>query len=573
MAAGGDIRVRDVIRWAAPILGPDRGFMTIAIVYGIAVSLLSLATPISVQMLINSIANTGLPTPLFTLAGVLFVLLLLWAGLNAFRTYLMELFRRRFAARMAADVAVRVVHAADPYFQDNRRADLLNRYFEMMTVHKAIPGLVIGGFSIILTAGVGLIVTSFYHPFFLFFNLLFVLLVWLIWRIWSRRAMQSSIALSSEKYALAHWLESIGASDGFYKSARHLDFALQRSEAQAARYVAAHRAHFRRTFPQTLSLYLLYAFASAALLALGGWLVIQEQLSIGQLIAAELILTGVFFGVAQLGVYLEYFYDLVGGLNKLDMLYSLRQEPPGRPGPAVQQLANADLVLDNVRFTHDFGDVRFDFAIAEGAHLVASGDPGMERVFAHFLKRHLKPDSGVATIGGVDIASLDILSLRRDIVVLDRPNIIETSIAEYLDLANGGNDPAAIMAALKIVGLYERVTMLPDAMQTLLSPNGWPLSMPKTVQLKMAAAILSKPRILVLSPIVDMVSLHRLDAAFRHFKSAGTTLVYFTNRPEDVKMDRFLWVGREQQLLLDHAHEFDVLRARVGKGPGLVRAY
>jgi len=133
MSAGQEVRLRDVIRWAGPIIGPDRQFMTLAIIYGIAISLLSLATPISVQMLINSVAQTGLPTPLFTLTAVLFVLLTVWAGLNAFRTYLMELFRRRFAARLTADIAVRVVHAADPFFQDNRRADLLNRYFDAVT--------------------------------------------------------------------------------------------------------------------------------------------------------------------------------------------------------------------------------------------------------------------------------------------------------------------------------------------------------------------------------------------------------------------------------------------------------
>ena len=93
--SGEDVRLRDVAAWASTILGPDRSFFTMTIIYGVGISLLSLATPISVQMLINSVASTGLPTPLFTLAGVLFALLLLWAVLNAFRTYLMEIFRRR----------------------------------------------------------------------------------------------------------------------------------------------------------------------------------------------------------------------------------------------------------------------------------------------------------------------------------------------------------------------------------------------------------------------------------------------------------------------------------------------
>ncbi len=564
---GHDVRLRDVAVWASTILGPDRGFFTMAIIYGIGISLLSLATPISVQMLINSVASTGLPAPLFTLAAVLLVLLLLWAMLNAFRTYLMEIFRRRFTARLAADITVRVLHAENPFFQDDRRSDLLNRYFEVMTVHKAVPALMVGGFTVVLQAAVGVVVTAFYHPFFLVFNLLFIALLWLIWRIWARSAMQTSIALCRQKYALGHWLESVGGSDGFYKSGRHIQFALQRSDAMTADYIAAHQRHFRRTFPQSLALFGLYALASAALLALGGWLVIQEQLSIGQLVAAELILSGVFLGAAQLGVYLDYFYDLVAGLDELDLIYSLPQESRGDQAAANNRPERADLRLHNVRFMHDFGDVRFDFSIPEGSKLVASGDPGMERMFSNFLKRHQKPLSGLATLGEIDIASINILQLRSDIVVLDRPNIVETSIADYMALSNQGGDPTAITEALKLVGLYERIAMLPDGMQTLLSTTGWPLSLPKAMQLKLAGAIVSRPRILVLSPLIDMVSMHRVQAVFRHLESSRTTVIYFSNRPEDIALDGYLWVGRQEQRILANVNEFDQLRSKVGKGP------
>jgi putative ABC transport system ATP-binding protein len=567
MAAGKDIRLRDVLSWASTIIGPDRNFITMALVYGIGISLLSLATPISVQMLVNTVAATGLPVPLFTLTAMLFVLLLLWAVLSSLRVWLMEVFRRRFAARLVADIAIRVVHAENPFFSDSRRADLLNRYFEMMNVHKAVPSLAVGGFTVVLQAAVGIVVTAFYHPFFLAFNLLFIFCLWLIWRLWTRSALQSAFALSHKKYALGYWLETIGGSDGFYKSGQHFEYALERTDALTATYIEAHRKHFRRTFPQSASLFFLYAIASAAVLALGGWLVIQEQLSIGQLVAAELILSGVFLGAAQLGVYFESFYDFSVAMEELDLLYSLPQEPRGDEAPMFDSPHNADLRLENVRFDHDFGEVRLDLAIPEGATFVANGDPGMERLFADFLKRHEKPESGLALLGGVDIMAIDILKLRSDIIVLDRPNIVETSIAQYLELSNSSGDPTAPAAALKLVGLYDRVAMLPEGMQTQLSVTGWPLSLPKAMQLKLAGAILSQPRILVLSPLYDMVSRHRLEDVFAHLRIGRTTVLYFTNRPEDVTLDGFLWLGRQKQQILESRTEFDALRASVGKGP------
>lgn len=557
--------LRAVMAWIGPIVGPERSFFWLAIIYGIGISLLALATPISVQLLINSIANTALPTPLFTLSGVLLFLLLVLGLLSAMRTWIMELFRRRFMARLVADITIRAINAANPFFADNRRIDVFNRYFELINIQKTVPSMLIGGFTIVLQAAVGLTVTSFYHPFFLGFNVIVVALLWLIWRIWSRGAMRSSIAVSHEKYAAAHWLESVGASNGFYKSARHIDYALDRSEAVSAAYVAAHKTHFDNYFPQVIALAVLYAVASAGLLALGGWLVIQEQLSIGQLVAAELILSGVFYGLSQLSYYLDDYYDFIAAIEELALLYDIPQELPALARAATLPPGGSALTMSHVAFSHNGEPVRFDLAIPDGIRLVAQGSPGMERVFSELLKRHLKPDKGRITIAGVDISTLDLLELRNDVQILDRPAVVESSIFEYLALSDTQADTGAMMRALQLVGLDDRIAMMPDGMQTVLSSTGYPLSVGKTMQLRLAAAVLARPRIMVLSPMYDMVTRARLKAVFAHFENTPTTIVYFSNRPEDMTLDGFLWLGRQQQAITTSRSEFDRLRASGGR--------
>jgi putative ABC transport system ATP-binding protein len=552
--------LREVVAWIGPIIGPERNFLWLSIIYGLGISLLSLATPISVQLLINSIANTALPTPLFTLSALLLFLLLVSGVLGLMRTYMMELFRRRFMARLVADITMRAINAANPFFTDTRRLDLFNRYFEMINIQKTIPSLLIGGFTIILQAAVGIVVTSFYHPFFLVFNVVVVVMIWLIWRIWSRGALRTSIEVSHEKYAAAHWLESVGASNGFYKSARHIDFALARSEAVSAAYVEAHKRHFSYYFPQTIALSVLYAVASAGLLALGGWLVIQEQLSIGQLVAAELILSGVFYGVSQMASYIDDYYDFFAAVEELALLYGIPQEPPQPARTIPLPARGSGLTMARVGFSHTGGSGQIDLTIPDGARLVAQGSPGMERVFSTLLKRHRKPDKGLITIGGIDISALDLLELRTDVQVLDRPAVVECTIAEYLSLANPSADPAAMMRALQLVGLDDRIAMLTDGMQTILSSTGYPLSLGKTMQLRLAAAVLAEPRILVMSPLFDMVTRNRLQAVFDHFASTPTTVIYFTNRPEDLTLDGFLWLGRERQTIVTDRASFDALR-------------
>jgi putative ABC transport system ATP-binding protein len=565
--AGKDLAQMDlnklVYSWLKDIVWPEKNYFWLAIIYGVGIALLGLAVPISVQLLINSIANTALPVPLFILSAILFALLIVSGLLSVLRIHLMEMYRRRFMARLVADVTVRAINAADPFFQDDRRIDLFNRYFELVNMQKAVPSLLIGGFTVFLAMIVGFVVTSFYHPFFLAFNLVLIALLYAVWAIWSKKAMKTSIILSHEKYNAAHFLETVGASNGFYKSARHIDYALHKAEQVTASYVKAHAEHFRYQFPQTIALYFLYAAASAGLLALGGWLVIQEQLSIGQLVAAELILSGVFAGMNSLYSYLDDVYDLVASVEELSLLYGLQQEPP-TPASLAPPKGGA-LALSHVRERLPIGQVELNIEIPEGDRLVCQGVPGMERAFADLMKRLDRPDTGMITLGGVDIALMNPLALRSDIMVLDRAAIVESTIADYLQLANPAKNAADHMAALRLVGLEDRIALLPDGIHTRLSSTGAPFTVAKMMQLKLAAAILSEPRLLVLSPLFDTVPRPRLNAVFDLFKDLPTTVLYFSNRPEDVVLDGWLWMGLDAQRLTRDVNEFNRLRTQAGR--------
>jgi putative ABC transport system ATP-binding protein len=534
---------RDAVGWLSQTIGPDGAYIRLGIVYTIAISLLALATPISVQLLINSVANTAMPAPLWALSGVLLLLLLMVAALSALRVWIMAAFERRLFARVVAEVTLRAVHAQDPFFADGNRGHLFNRFFDLVVVQKSVPSMVIGAFTIMLQAVIGLTITSFYHPVFLAFNAVLVAAVLLVWMLWRRGAISGAVALSHAKHNAAGWLESVGGSNGFYKSARHLDFAMTRSEAMTAAYVATHRRYFRYQFAQTIAFLLIYAFASAGLLLLGGMLILRGQLSLGQLVAAELILSGVFYGIAQLGTYLDIFYDMVASSEELSLLFAIPQESAagGGNGPRDGAVKLTDVA---------FKDARYDLTLAAGEQLVAVAEPGAERSLAMLLKRHALPERGLVRIGGGDLGSFDMYHLRSDVTVLDRSTIVEVTIREYLRLASQGLDGAA-MEALATVGLERRLASLPQGLDTPLGSTGYPLSVGEAMALKLANALLVRPKLLLLGQIFDLLPPERLRAAIRILKDHGTTVLLCTGRPEDLVLDGYLYLGLTEQRRFD----------------------
>lgn len=542
--------VGELMRYISAILGPESRFYWMAVIYGIGISVLTLATPISVQMLINAVANTGLTTPLIVLSLTLFGLLLVAALLNALRIHLMELFSRRFYARMVSDISLRSIYALDPFFSDRGQGTLHNRYFDIVIITKRVPALLVGGFTLVLQGVVGFILVSLYHPYFLIFNIVVITLLWIVWLIWGKRSIRSALDLSHKKHATAGWLEALGDSNGFYKTQLHVDRALEQTDGYTRKYIEQQKVHFSHTFGQTLALLFIYAAASAALLGLGGWLVLQGQLSVGQLVAAELVLSVVFVGISQLGTYMTYFYDMCAAIDELSLFHDTELEDPPGVGESIPD--TSDLVFQRACGLARQRETEFTLEIPTGQWVLAiAQNYSVERLFSNLIRRHEEPSSGFITYGGVDLAAIAAHDLRQEVIVLDRPNIVAMTVRDYLQLCHGELDNRAILAAVELVGLAETIAQLPNGLDTQLEASGWPLSIAEAMQLKLAGALLSEPRVLVLSQLYDVLTdeiLERsLDTLRKPVNGPPTTIVYFTNNRSHLRFGSYLYIGAESQ--------------------------
>ena len=540
-SAGTPFPLRELPYWFRVILGPQRAYFRLAIVYGVAISLLTLAVPLSVQLLIDTVANTALVQPLVVLALVLFGLLLVSGVLSALRTHLMELFGRRIYAHLMAQFSLHAVHARAPFFEERKRDVLFHRYFDIMTLQRNIPELLIGAFAVLFQTVIGFVVVSFYHPLFLAFNLILLILLWLIWRIWGPPAVRTGVDLSEAKYEGAGWLDHLGTARAMYRADHHVARALQRSEALTAHYIEAEKRHFRVPVAETLALLLFYAGASALLLGVGGWLVIESQLSLGQLVAAELIMSAIFVGLSQFDQYLRRFYYVCMAVAEISNLYRIPLER-GR-GRDLDGLQAPELRFVGVRVATRRREARLELAIPPGARVRARAeDAVLERLFTAVLTGNRAPDQGYVTLGGIDLAECDVRALRRQLRVENRSTIMDCTIAEYLQLAGVEDSSRGEMfEALRRVGMDEVIRELADGLDTRLSPLGLPLSPEELLRTELAAALMAAPRVLILGSVFDALPEDVWPAVHEALaQQPELTFVRFTRREDPAGLDRSL---------------------------------
>jgi putative ABC transport system ATP-binding protein len=269
--------------------------------------------------------------PVLVLMILLLVGLAFASVLTALKTWVAEVLQRRAFVETVARLAYRLPRADFARSSVRDGAHLVHRFFDLFTVQKAAATLLLGGIDVVLAASVGMLVLAFYHPVLLAFDIALVLCVVLNIGLLGRGGIESSIEESSQKYQMAGFLSEVASARHAFRDRGGSGYAEEQIDLLAVRWLEARSAHFRVVMRQVIGALGTQAIASAALLGLGGWLVIERELTLGQLVAAELIVTSVVSTFTDLGKHIETYYDLVTGLHKLDTLVSVPTERDAGP--------------------------------------------------------------------------------------------------------------------------------------------------------------------------------------------------------------------------------------------------
>lgn len=483
------------------LLALEQGDLFVVAGYSAAIGLLALATPIAAQVLVNQITFTALLQPVV----VMMLLVLIGWGLSGllrgFQYGVVELLQQRLFVRTAAELAVRLPRVQPAALERGTGPTLINRFFDVVTLQKSAAGMLLDALGIVLQSALGLLVLAFYHPLLLAFDVaLIACIVLIVWGL-GRDGVSSSIAESRSKYAVADWLFEMARHPRLFHSAPAAEHAHARTDALLHDYIAARRRHFRIVLRQVGSSLALQALGSAALLGLGGALVIAGQLTIGQLVAAEIIVSAVVSGIAKLGKHLESYYDLMASIDKLGHLEDLPLErlggeslPSGTSGLAVniQQLTAGytpeQPLLNEACLT-----------LAPGERVVISGERGSGKSLLGDLLFGLRtPTRGLVELDGQDLRTLDLRALRAQIALLRGAELFSGSLAENLRAARPEASLAELRGALQAVNLWNEHAALAAGFDLPLDRDAAMLSAAEQRRLIVARAILQRPRLVLI---------------------------------------------------------------------------
>jgi putative ABC transport system ATP-binding protein len=490
-------------------------------------SFLSLASPLAVESLVNVVSWGIYLQPLVILALVLLISLTLSALFGILQAVVVEIIQRRQFVRITCDLAHRFPQVDRSQVADSYPREMANRIFDIMTIQKASAVLLLDGINIVVVTAIGMLLLAFYHPFLLGLDIILLFLMAVVTCLLGLGGTSTALKESKIKYSMVHWLQDVIDNPFTFGINGGERLAIERSNLLATDYVLARKAHFKVLMRQLIFVSGLQVLALTSVLGLGGWLVVKGELTLGQLVASELVVTLIMGAFSKSGKSLEKVFDLMAGLDKVGHLLDLETRPTQtiahvEPGPASinwseLKLSSRDGFLAAMPKTRVPAGQLFAILAAD------YGD-----VLTQTLAGLIKPAEGMVQIGECPVTSVAASNQQGRLLAVAAPELFHATLASAIDLGNASIGTERVREVLHLVGAKEILSQLSDGQETLIESHGYPLSPTRQVRLFLARGLANRPRLLIVDRILDQLSAEDQTAllnVLRSLKSQTTSLV------------------------------------------------
>ena len=306
------------------MLDTERSTIRYIIFYAIVTGIISLTLPLGTQAVFNLVSTGAIFSQTYILIAVVVGGVLLGGILLVGQMTLVEVIEQRIFAKAAIEYAYRLPRIKAEALEGQNPQELVNRFFDILTIQKGLTKLLVDIMFAALQILMGVLVLVFYHPIFIAFGLFTLLALVGIYAINYRRALRTSIEESAHKYEIVDWLEQVaGRLDEVRGNPDEQAQALARTDELTAEYLHSRNQHFR-----VLKSYYAYGVAlrtilTAGLLIAGTLFVVSRQMTLGQFVAAEVIIVLISSSIEKLMSSLSTIFDVLTGVEKVAALTDL----------------------------------------------------------------------------------------------------------------------------------------------------------------------------------------------------------------------------------------------------------
>ncbi len=493
----------------------ERRILGLIVSYSIAIGLFSLIVPLTVQELVNTFAFALQPITIVTLAAVMVAGLLFVGAFRALQYYAVEVLERRIFARVAIAMAQQLPHLRYQGFKPR----FANYFVETILMQRAVSVLLVDLINVIVGGAVGMTILVFYHPYFLLFNAILLVGFNVVFFLMSHGGLKADMDMSHAKYDTLHWFQEIAYNLLHFKSTDSQALLIKKTDQLLDNYVGVRRTRFGILIRQYLGSLGWQAIVHSGLIATAGWLLGIGQLTLGQFVAAEVVVSGILSSFDGVVKRMGHIYYFLTALTELSFLFSLPKDQDAAtlsiplPDPTVHGIR---VTCKDLTFAPAGGPPvfeHFNLEVTPGEKIGIYADTTMAKTaLARVLGGLESPTAGVIRYNGVDLRHLNLDSVNRfrGFILDSQLSLFEGTLEENILLGREYIPYSDVRWALRFTELEEEVDALPHGLKTHVRSAGKIFAPTHIVRILVARAILGRPQLLIFEGI-----LHNMHPAMR----------------------------------------------------------
>jgi ABC-type bacteriocin/lantibiotic exporter with double-glycine peptidase domain len=490
------------------LLKLDRKDISQIFFYAIFSGLVSLSLPLGIQAIINLIQAGRVSISWIILVLIVVIGVALVGILSLMQLRITENLQQKIFVRSSFEFGYRLPKIKFEALYNQYPPELANRFFDTLTIQKGTSKLLIDFSTALLQIIFGVLLLSLYHPFFIFFGVLLAFLLYSIFRFSFEAGLSSSLKESKYKYKVVSWLQEIARNNFSFRKQENFEFALEKNNQLVEEYIYYREKHFKVIKRQFTQLIGFKVIITACLLLIGGYLVLNQKMNIGQFVAAEIIILLVINSVEKIIIGLESLYDVLTSVEKIGQIVDLKMEEP-REANSDYCFTHLSIETENLKFKYPeatddvLSDINIKIEPSEKIYLEGingSGKSTLIRILAGFIN----PTSGSFFINDDTYRKIDITQYRSQISTITQgESPFEGTVLENITMNNPAITNEDIKWAIESVQLGSFIKTLPDGLETKIFPDGRQLSSSNAQKILLARSIVNKPKILFYEDPLD----------------------------------------------------------------------
>jgi ABC-type bacteriocin/lantibiotic exporter with double-glycine peptidase domain len=500
--------------------------------------LIQLSLPLGIQAIINfAIVATGrkqLPASMWVLI-LLVVLGVLFTGmLKINQMKIVEKIQQKIFTRFSFEFSYRIPKLNVISIDQFHLPELVNRFFDIPTLQKSLAKLLLDIPTAVIQLCFGLILLSFYNSVFIVFGIILLVVLYLILYISSPKGFEASLEESNYKYDLGGWVQEIARGIKTFKFFNSFNLHLEKTNHLLEGYLHSRNRHFQILKLQYWSLVVFKILITAAMLIVGGILLIRQEINIGQFIAAEIIILTIMNAVEKLIVSLETVYDLLTSVEKINKITEKPIDEEGSYEFVKKQ--GIEIEAKNLSFGFEKTPIlkNISFLIKPGQKVAITGDGDSGKtVLLRMLTGVFQDFEGDLSFDQVPINNYNLNTLRNNIgIYMQKQDIFSASLWENITLGNKEVKEQDVLDTFKIVGLDNFYKSLSKGFDTHLEPTGKQLSSSSVQKLLIARSLLNQPALLLLDEPMKLIAADDKQYLKNYlFGLKDVTIIFTTNDP------------------------------------------